>query len=406
MKARGTTRATVKPAIRVRASRGSISRHYGKYRAEVMVSGVKARRTFATEEEAQLYLLDVCRQSLTLGISLDKTRVTLQELMDLYYQTKENAGRKSSTLGGMRVSMRHIGELLGGIPAAQLLPEHVDRLLSHLKRNKRLCQNYVSAIHALLSGVLEFGVRRQVLGRNVARMVDRPRLTRARIKVMAQADLQRFLGVLEDVRDRAIFYLFLTTGMRKGELVGLKWDDFDPQTGRLTIRRRVIRSRLVKGMDIDAPKTAHGFRVNKLPPEVVDVLARWRAQQDLERRIYRRWSEAGWLFTSRQNQQAGKHLDPTTVNWLLNRYLERAGISEVTVHGLRHSFCTWLLQRGVSARDVQEAVGHSKVSVTLDLYWEATAGSQERVSGEVGEIVFPEVSPKTGTARHLRLISG
>jgi integrase len=270
----------------------------------------------------------------------------------------------------------------------------------------------VYGIYAVLSAILQFGMKRQVLLRNVARVVDPPKMERPKIAVMARGDLETFLDVIDDVRDRAMFYLFLCTGMRRGELVGLRWEDFDPETGRLTIRRRIMRSKIEKGYDYDEPKTRSGYRVNKLPPPVVEVLERWRERQDLERRCFRTWVEGGWIFTSRQHRLTGRHLDPSSINRLLEGYLETAKLTRVTVHGLRHSFCTWLLQRGVSAKDVQEAVGHSRVSVTLDMYWEATSGSEERIADSVGEIIspksradFPEISPKQQSGkRHLRAI--
>jgi integrase len=410
----GSRRGHVAKRIKVRAPRGSIRRHYGKYRAEVMIDGVRARKTVETEEEAQQYLLAVCQQA-TLGVTLDRARITVAELLELFYQSKVTAGRKTSTLGNYQVAARHVNERLGSMPAQQLLPEHVDRLLTHLRTTKRFGSKHTYAIFAVLLQALEYGVRREILVRNVARVVDRPKVARPEMTIMAQADVGTFFDAIADLRDRCLFLVLLSTGMRRGELVALKWEDLDLATGTLLIRRRIIRSRTRKGYDIDSPKTARGYRRNRLPAPVLEQVLLWKDQQDLERRGYRTWREGGWIFTARQHRQTGKHLDPTCANYLLRTYLKKAELPKVTVHGLRHSFCTWLLRKGVPAKDVQEIVGHSKVSITLDLYWEAIAGAEERVADQIGEILspkapaspthYPGISPKQRPSRrHLRAV--
>jgi integrase len=270
------------------------------------------------------------------------------------------------------------------VPAAQLTADHVRRLLGKLKKGVgtrkplggKTLNNHFSTIHA----ILDQGVRDQILERNVADLVDRPKIDPTSPNALEVAEIERFLKALDGERTEALFWVILATGLRKGEAVGLKWDDVNLATGVVTVRRRLVR---VDGdIDVDTPKSRAGMRVVRLPVQALEKLRAWQVRQEVERGAYGcAWRDEGWVFTTpKGGRYAGKYLEPRTVNDYLERILAKAQVPHATVHDLRHTFCTWLLSQGVSVKDVQEAAGHSRPSVTYNMYYASIPGASERVA--------------------------
>lgn len=241
--------------------------------------------------------------------------------------------------------------------------------------------NYRATIHTLL----QHGVDLEILDRNVCDRVKGPPGGSPSPVAWDQPQLARFLGALTDEREAAMFWLLATTGLRKGELLGLKWADVDMDTGLATISRRVVRLGYGAGINVDTPKTRSGARNVRIPAPALAKLDTWR-QKQIEQRTAAgpdRWIERGWVFTTR----TGNHIEPRYLNRRLAQIIERVGLERIALHGLRHTFATILLMNQVSVKDVQEILGHSRPTVTLNLYWQSIPGAQERIAAKVVEFI-------------------
>jgi integrase len=370
-------------SIKVRCGHGNIIRIGKSFRARMMVDGKLVSQNCPTEDAAQAFLEGVAKRTLGYGMPLDKTKITWHELGQSFIQAKELQEIKKTTLSDYRRCLRYCAEW-DGTPATQITADHVRALLAKLKKGigtrTPLCgktlNNHFSTIHA----ILDLGVRDQILERNVADLVDRPRIDPPPPHALAVSEIERFLKALEGERTEALFWVILATGLRKGEAVGLKWDDVNLKTGVITVKRRLVR---VDGeIDVDTPKSRAGMRTVQLPVQALEKLKAWQVRQDVEKNAYEStWRNEGWIFTTpKGGSYAGKYLEPRTVNDYLDQILAKAELPHATVHDLRHTFCTWLLSQGVSVKDVQEAAGHSRPSVTYNMYYASIPGASERVA--------------------------
>jgi integrase len=376
--------------IKVRAEHGYIARHRDGFRAEITFDGERVRKTFPTEGEAQRFLEEICRRSIRYGISFDKTRVTWLELVASFLEARELANVKKTTLRIYRNEMRYTHEW-DRLPVQRLTAEHVTRLLARLKKgDKPLAPKSLYNIRGTIHAVLKHGIALDILDRNVCDQVKAPQVPDSNPTVWTRAQLQRFLKAIDGDRLETFLWVVASTGMRKGEACALQWGDINLQTGEVVISRRLLRIGGGEGIDIDTPKSRAGARVVYLPAPALGKVAAWRERQQVERKVHAHlWTERGWVFTTR----TGNHFEPRWVNKHLTEILATHGLGYITVHGLRHTFVTMLLQSGESVRDVQSAVGHAKPSVTMNMYWRVLPGSGTRVATKMGELLRDEISP-------------
>jgi integrase len=146
------------------------------------------------------------------------------------------------------------------------------------------------------------------------------------------------------------------------------------------------------GVDIDTPKSRAGARTVNLPPPTLARLRRWKVAQARERKLADdAWRDEGRAFTTR----TGEFVEPRWINKHFDELLARHGLPRITPHGLRHTFCTLLLQDGASIKDVQEIAGHARPSVTLNMYYGSLPGASGRISGQMGKLLganYPEIT--------------
>ncbi|HEY8477997.1 MAG TPA: site-specific integrase [Chloroflexota bacterium] len=224
-----------------------------------------------------------------------------------------------------------------------------------------------------------------LLGRNPCDAVNPPKVTKPELRVLTPEEARRFLAAVAGHRLEALFTLALTTGMRQGELLGLKWQDVDLEMGVVRVRRALQRLRRVGFVEVE-PKSATSRRAARLVPLAVTALRRHRARQ-LEERLQAgtAWEDRDLVFCT----EHGRPLTHTTVLRAFWRLLDEAQLPRIRFHDLRHSTATLLLAQGTHPKIVQELLGHSSISLTLDTYshvlphlqLEATARLQQLLEG-------------------------
>ena len=192
-------------------------------------------------------------------------------------------------------------------------------------------------------------------------------------------DLRTFIkGAAEDELG-PLWLLLSTTGMRRGEELGLKWSDIELDTGRVTIRRTLSYVGTVP--TLTEPKTASSRRLVTVPAETVAALKAQRVGQAEVRLIMGGgYSDEGFVFAG----AAGDPLKPATVSRAFGRLVARLGLPKLTVHGLRHTWVTVALGSGVPAKVASEVLGHSSIAITMDTYSHALPGMQEAATQAVG----------------------
>jgi len=183
-------------------------------------------------------------------------------------------------------------------------------------------------------------------------------------------------------RLEALYVLAITTGMRHGELLGLRWRDIDLDAGAVRVQSSLQRVR--GGFELSEPKTAHSRRQVVLGDSAVAALRRWRLRQAEERLAAgsAAWQDSGLVFTNPLGENALGVLRTS-----FPALLERAGVPRVRFHDLRHSAATLMLGQGIHPKIVSEMLGHSTVAITLDLYSHTTPTMQQEAAASMNRLL-------------------
>jgi integrase len=265
----------------------------------------------------------------------------------------------------------HIGPVIGKVKLQSLAPHHINTLKSK-KLKEGLSPTTVSAIHEMLHKALDDAIKIGLIARNVCDIVSPPRKQHKEIKPLAPDQVLRLLEAAKGHPQEALFVLALATGLRRGELLGLKWQDINLDVGVLQVRRALVRLPTQMGKDrgdlyIEAePKTKSSRRSVVIAGFALEALKQHHIrQEEMRREAGDTWENHDYVFCT----PVGKHLNPGHgVLVQLKLLLKKAGLPEIRFHDLRHSAATLLLSMGVHPKVVQEILGHSEISMTMDIY--------------------------------------
>jgi len=259
--------------------------------------------------------------------------------------------------------MCHAIPALGKRPLARVEPQDLQRLYSR-KLEEGLAARTVGKLHVVLHRALQDAVRWGLVGRNVCDAVRPPKVHAQEMRTLSPDEARQFLAAAEGDALEALYVLAITSGLRQGELLALKWQDVDLEAGQLQVRRTIARVN-GRGFVEQEPKSARSRRSIALTPLAVDALRRHRARQLERRMIALVWEENDLVFAN----EVGRPIEAQNlVRRSFHPLLKRAELQRVRFHDLRHTAATLLLAQGVHPKVVQEMLGHSTVSLTLDTY--------------------------------------
>lgn len=282
-------------------------------------------------------------------------------------QWLEAAARRlaPSTLSVTRyIVERHLIPGLGRVPLQRLRPLHIERLAARLD-DQGYAPEYRAKILKILRRALRQAVRWQLLAVNPAEAVQASRGRERRMRCLTREEAQRLLDAAKarPLVYRAIAFA-LQTGLRRGELLGLRWEDVDWEQ-RLVRVQRALQHVPGQGLRFVEPKTATSRRSVALGASTLALLREHRREQlEARLRLGPAYEDHGLVFA----REDGRPWSPDALDRAFRLACRRAGLEAVRVHDLRHTHATWLLEAGVHPRVVQERLGHSSVTLTLDLY--------------------------------------
>jgi integrase len=268
----------------------------------------------------------------------------------------------------------HLIPDLGHIALARLAPTDVQRCLN-AKLASGLSPRRVQYLHAVLRRALVTAERWGMVTRNVARLVDAPRVPRHEIRPLTPDQARSLIDASVDDRLHALYITALGTGMRQGELLGLRWDDVDLEGGRLNVRHTLARvdGRLV----LLEPKTDRSRRIVVLPTVVLAALRGHRTRQLMDRLVAgSRWIDSGHVFAT----TIGTPIEAAAVTRSFHRALAAADLPSIRFHDLRHASATFLLARGFTLEDVKNLLGHSSIVLTSNTYGHVLQERQQEVA--------------------------
>ncbi len=308
------------------------------------------------------------------------TKVTVGEYLESWLQDYVDMHVSIRTRDRYKeITRLHLIPALGSIDLQSLQPQHIQAYYTKALESGRhdgqggLSTRTVRLYHGILSSALKQAMRMGMIVRNPAELVDPPRATRKEIPSLDAESVNGFLEVSRDSMYYPVFYTAVYTGLRRGEILGLRWCDIDLDLGTLSVVQTV--STLYNGeYIIKEPKTKNSRRQIALSPSLALLLRKHKEDQEAMR-----------LFDGTPLQRAGlvfSHIDgspynPDSVSQTFRKIIKSAGLKAMRFHDLRHAHATLMLKQGVHPKIVSERLGHSSVNITLDTYSHVLPGLQE-----------------------------
>ena len=325
----------------------------------------------------------------TQSLDFSKTgQYTVGRWMDVWYENYAKIKvRPSSHQTYKGYIENHIKPNIGDIPLEKLTTLDLQRLYKTLLANGRvdrleskgqpkgLSPKTVRNIHQILSSALKLAQEQRIILTNPAEGCALPKVEHREMKTLPVEQLQSFLREAKDSGVFALYYLELATGLRRGELLGLKWEDIDLEHGDLRVRRQIAR---INGRVVEAPlKTKNAYRTLPLAEDTISIL------EEQKKKV----GSSPWVFPS----TTGGPISPDSVLHMLHRVLKRAGLPQVRFHDLRHTFATLALQNGVDIKTVSGMLGHFSAGFTLDTYAHVTTSAQKAAANTMGKLLSGSV---------------
>lgn len=279
----------------------------------------------------------------------------------------------------------HIKPNIGDIPIEKLTSLQLQKFYRLLltegriprieseKQPKGLSAKTVRNINQVISSAMDMAVRHKLILTNPTEGCELPKVEHREMKTLPAEQLGAFLREAKESGVYELYYLDLATGLRRGELLGLKWEDIDLQNGIIHVRRQVAR---VDGEVKELPlKTKNSYRNISISQDAVAMLTEMEAHRSSD-----------YVFPS----STGGPISPDSVNNMLHRVLKRAGLPSIRFHDLRHTFATLALQNGVDIKTVSGMLGHFSAGFTLDTYAHVTTSAQKEAARTMGNVLAVE----------------
>jgi len=346
---------------------------------------------FKTRREAEVALSEIVR-SLEMQTYISPQRVTLAEFVRNDWVPMMQTQVKKSTWDSYRRNLEnHVLPVLGGTPLQQLSTGHLNSLYKSLLAQGRrngagggLSAKTVRNIHGTLSKVLVDAADVGLVSRNIATgsRPPKPRKTGAKqIRFWTPTELAQFLAAVHDDRLYALWHLAAMTGMRRGELLGIRWADVDLVSRRVSVRQTLIS--VAYEITITTPKS-HNARVIDIDLETTEVMRRHRKQQEEEHTAAGVDLSDSCLIFGKRN---GDTIHPDVISQTFDKRVARVGVRRIRFHDLRHTHATIGLRAGVPVKVMSERLGHSTPAFTLQQYAHVIPGMQAEAAEAIARMV-------------------
>jgi integrase len=347
---------------------GSISRRKnGGWMAQYSVytaQGRKRKTLYGRTRQEVATKLAMALSDRESGLVFDDEGLTVGKYLDKWIDSSMRGSVRQSTLVRYEQIVRlHIKPTLGRVALKNLTPAHIQGLYRD-RLDSGLSPATVQKIHVVLHKALDQAASWSLVPRNPTESVKAPRPAPEEIRPLNREQTKAFLEAARGERFEALYVLAVSTGLRQGELLGLKWGDVDLENGLIRVRRTLTRN---KGrLLLDEPKTKRSRRTVRLTETAVQALKGHLAQQiEQMERLGDLYEDQDLIFAT----QRGTLTNPTNLRRRsFAPLLEKAALPSIRFHDLRHTCATLLLSSNVNPKIVSEMLGHATIAITLDTY--------------------------------------
>lgn len=349
----------------------------------------RTKNVTAVNKEKCLEKLEKLKQEIGI-VQPDRTKsdMAFGEWIDFWYNQYAKITLRPTTQSEYEsLIYKHIIPEIGEIQLDKLTQNDLQQFYLRLKTKGRLIRTeiygvglsdrMVRACHILCQKSLEKSVEEKLIRINPATGCKLPPKKSKEMKVLTREEMQRFIIQAKNDGYFELFILELCTGMRRGEILGLQWEDLNMRTGELKIPRQVA---LLNGrLHITEPKTKASVRTIILPEDIVKMLAR-----------YKETTNSKWMFPSPVKEDMPRN--PSAVRKVLARTLKKAGCKHIRFHDLRHTFATTALANGMDIKTLSAIIGHNSAETTLNIYTHITDEMQRTAADKIEQGIMRNVS--------------
>lgn len=305
------------------------------------------------------------------GTYIEPSKMPLSHWLNTWLWEYKKQSLRPNTFTSYEQNIRvHIEPELGKITLKDLKPDKLQSFYN--KKVEHISPATVKKLHQIIHGALQQAYKNQMVPKNVSELVILPRMKKKEVKVFSKEEQQKFMDIIKGDRAELAFRLDLATGLRIGELLALRWCDIDLDNSTLKVNQSLNRVKFFdsKGnksynLDFGEVKTKSGNRIIPIPENIVNELKLHKAkQQEKESEETDESMDYKLVFCTSN----GTPLEPRNLMRSFYRLTEKAGIMDANFHCMRHTFATRALEAGINPKIVQEILGHSTISMTLDTY--------------------------------------
>jgi integrase len=334
---------------------------------------------FRTKEEAQDAAIRIQAEILN-GTYIEPSKLTVGEyLLDYVKNTLKNEVAPNTYEQRLAYVTNHIQPHIGAVLLADLTPQQVQKFYNTLREKHG--SGHVQNIGNLLSKAFRQALVWNMISRNPIPLVKKPPTSRknTKIKVWSAEEQRKFLSHVKQSAPQwcyTMFLLALTSGARKGELIGLKWGDVDLKSGVMSIKRTAVWA----GKELylkDTPKTESSIRTIQLPEKTIQELKKWKMA-----------CPANSLNLVFPSPKTNGLLYPNSFDKRFQSLVKSSGVTMISSHGTRHTFATTLLANGINPKVVQEMLGHSSIKTTMDTYAHVLPNMQKDAAAQLASVLF------------------
>ena len=352
-----------------------------------------------TREEVAKKLNEILN-SITNETYVEPSKMKTGEWIESWLSNYAKMAIKDSTFENYSVLARvHIFPGIGSITLRNLKTKDLQQFYNYIYKSgkvtkkdssseeKGLSVSTIKHIHNIIHQALAQALKEGLIRSNPDDACVMPKEEKRKINTLPIEDLSLFLNEALKGNHYAMFYLDLCTGLRRGELLGLKWEDVDFLEKTLTVKRQLTR--VSRQLKLSSLKTSNSYRTIKIPDSAIDVLrSHLEVQNELKGKSDTVWEENGLIFSN----EIGKPIDPSGVYHYFKRLIKRLDFNNNRFHDLRHTFATIALQNGVDVKTIQETLGHSNAAFTLQVYGHVTKQMQNTAAKKIDDFMIAQTT--------------
>lgn len=312
--------------------------------------------------------------------------MTLEEYFDQWLNRKKRNVQPGTYEHYESYMRTHIIPGLGHLKISQLEPHHVESFMDEV-HEKDLSQRSKKHIFRILSSALING-KRSGIKEGIMEGIESPKVDRQQIEFWTQEEVNKFMGSLKSKNHAIPIILALATGMRRGEILGLKWSQVDFENKKISVFNQLKKDDGGKWIISPQLKTSTSYRTIDIDHNTVELLKEHLRQQDKDKmKCGPDYHNLGLVCAT----STGDSIKPTYLRTVFNRTIKKSGVKKISFHGLRHTHATLLLRDGVHPKVVQERLGHRSIQTTLDTYSHIIPGIQEIAATSIQQTLYGNI---------------